>query len=71
MEILVDSNVILDKFSIENILMIRFPTEDTERKNHREHRGNNSPYCINSIANWYYRRSVLVFMVCRNNQVLC
>jgi len=34
--------------------MIRFPTEDTERKNHREHRGNNSPYCIISIANWYY-----------------
>jgi len=33
--------------------MIRFPTEDTERKNRREHRGNNSPYCINSIANWY------------------
>ena len=44
----------LYQFSIENILMIRFPTEDTERKNHREHRGNNSPYCINSIANWYY-----------------
>ena len=28
----------LYQFSIENILMIRFPTEDTERKDHREHR---------------------------------
>jgi len=40
--------------------MILFPTEDTERKNRREHRGNNLPYCINSIANWYNTDSPLV-----------
>jgi len=38
----------LYRSSVENILMIQFPTEDTERKNHREHRGNNLLYNFNS-----------------------
>ena len=42
--------------------MIRFPTEDTERKNHR---GNNSPYCINSIANCYKMEDLSHFC-CQN-----